>query len=214
MHVAELWRYPVKSMAGEKVDHIEVGPLGLADDRKILVCKQDGRIITSRAHPDLLGLKGTLGSDGRAYISGHVWDSPEALSLVRNAIGLDATLRYYEGPERFDVLPLLVASDGAISAFGHDSRRLRPNIIIGEVEGLAERTWPGQHLHIGKVIIRVQNLRNRCVMTTFDPDTLVQDLDVIRQIVQKFDGSLALNCDVVQGGEIRVGDAVHLSKSS
>jgi hypothetical protein len=33
----------------------------------------------------------------------------------------------YEGPERFDILPLLITSDGALAAFGHDPRRLRPN---------------------------------------------------------------------------------------
>jgi len=33
------------------------------------------------------------------------------------------------------VVPLLVATDGAIAAFGHDGRRLRPNIAVGGVEG-------------------------------------------------------------------------------
>jgi uncharacterized protein len=104
----------------------------------------------------------------------------------------------------------LVATDGAFAAFGHDGRRLRPNIVIGGVEGLAERSWPGQCLRIGDVIIWIQDLRGRCIMTTFDPDSLKQDRRVLTGIVQKFDGTLALNCDVIQGGEIRVGDAVEL----
>src|ERR1043166_7769615 len=76
-----------------------------------------------------------------------------ALALVRSAIGPAAQLIYYEGSERFDVLPLLVATDGAIDAFGHDGRRLRPNIVVGGVEGLAERSWPGKCLRIGNVLI-------------------------------------------------------------
>lgn len=115
-----------------------------------------------------------------------------------------------ESIERFDVLPLLVAMDGAISAFGHDGRRLRPNFVIGGVEGLAERSWSGQCLHIGDVILWIQDLRGRCILTTFDPDSLKQDKQVLTGIVKKFDGTLALNCDVIQGGEIRVGDAVEL----
>ena len=33
-HVAALWRYPVKSMAGEKLDAVEVSWHGLAGDRR------------------------------------------------------------------------------------------------------------------------------------------------------------------------------------
>lgn len=50
-------------------------------------------------------------------------------------------------------------------------------------------------------------------MTTFDPDTLDQDRNVLRGIVQKFEGKLALNCCVIQSGEIRVGDTVELITS-
>jgi uncharacterized protein YcbX len=82
--------------------------------------------------------------------------------------------------------------------------------VIGGVEGLAERDWPGQCLHIGDVIIGIQDLRERCVMTTFDPDSLKQDRQVLKDIARKFDGTLALNCYVIRGGEIRVGDLVEL----
>jgi uncharacterized protein len=107
-------------------------------------------------------------------------------------------------------LPLLVATDGAIDAFGHDGRRLRPNLVIGGVDGLAERTWPGKCLRIGDVAIGVQDLRGRCVMTTFDPDTLKQDHRILKEIVQQFDGELALNCFVIRGGMVRVGEPVEL----
>ena len=72
-----------------------------------------------------------------------MWDSPEVAAEVADIAGPGAKLVRYDGIERFDVLPLLVATDGAIAAFGHDGRRLRPNIVIGGVEGLAEREWPG-----------------------------------------------------------------------
>jgi MOSC domain-containing protein len=113
----------------------------------------------------------------------------------------------------FDILPLLVATDGAISAFGYDGRRLRPNVIIGGVEGLAEREWPGMMLRIGEVQIGVRDLRGRCIMTTYDPDTLEQDRAVLQAIRRDFDGKLALNCFVVWPGEIRVGDSVELQES-
>lgn len=80
----------------------------------------------------------------------------------------------------------------------------------GGVPGLEERTWKGLALRIGEVVIALRDLRRRCVMTTFDPDTLEQDLSVLRGIVRDFGGTLALNAAVVSGGTIRQGDAVIL----
>ncbi|HEX7777710.1 MAG TPA: MOSC domain-containing protein, partial [Vicinamibacterales bacterium] len=116
----------------------------------------------------------------------------------------------YEGLDRFDILPLLVATDGAVAAFGRDVRRLRPNILIGGVEGLDERNWPGGELHIGDAIVRLDSLRGRCHMTTVDPDTLEVDPGVLRDIVKRFGGRLALNAEVLRPGTIRIGDPVRL----
>jgi hypothetical protein len=165
---------------------------------------------TSRRQYRLLGLRGTLDRDGRPRINGHSWNSPDALALVKRAAGADAWLEAWEGLDRFDILPLLVATDGAVAAFGRDIRRLRPNIVIGGVEGLAERDWPGRELHIGNAIVRLDSLRGRCHMTTVDPDTLQVNPAVLRDIVHRFDGKLALNAEAVRAGTIRVGDPVRL----
>ena len=47
-------------------------------------------------------------------------------------------------------------------------------------------------------------------MTSYDPDTLAQNREITRDIYERFDGKLALNCFVIEGGEISVGDAVQL----
>jgi hypothetical protein len=209
LYVAGLWRYPVKSLAGEPLSTSVVGPDGIPGDRIVRVRGPEG-VRTSRRQYRLLGLRGTLDPDGRPRINGHPWDSPEALALVKRAAGADARLEAWEGLDRFDILPLLVATDGAVAAFGRDVRRLRPNILIGGVEGLGERDWPGAELHIGDAIVRLDSLRGRCHMTTVDPDTLEVDPGVLRDIVRRFDNQLALNADVVRAGTIRVGDPVRL----
>ncbi len=209
MFVKELWRYPIKSLAGERVDEAELTTLGIPGDRTVLVLRR-GRIASSRTYPRLLGLRGTLGADGVQRIDGHAWDSPEALALVRGAVGPDAELMRYEGEERFDILPLLVVTDGAIEHQGIDGRRLRPNIVVGGVEGLAERGWPGLALRIGEAVLRPAQLRERCIMTTFDPDTLEQDVEVLRRIGRELEGKMGLDTAVEKGGVIRVGDAVIL----
>jgi uncharacterized protein YcbX len=145
--VGALWRYPVKTLAGERLDLADVTTNGIVGDRVVHVRGPEG-VRTSRRHHNLLGLE-----------------------RVRAAAGADATLARYDGPERFDVLPLLVATDGAVSSFGRDVRRLRPNIVIDGVDGMDEITWPGAELHIGDTVIALDSRRGRCPMTTVDPDT-------------------------------------------
>jgi uncharacterized protein YcbX len=210
MKVTHIWRYPVKTMAGEEMRRAAIGPLGIESDRLVHVEDVRGRVITSRSHPRFLGLKGAADAQGTITVDGRPWQSPEVAAEVVNIAGQGAKLVRYEGAERFDVLPLMVATDGAIAAFGYDYRRLRPNIVIGGVDGLDERGWPGACLRIARVMIGVQDLRLRCIMTSYHPDTLVQDKDITRDIYRRFEGKLALNCFVIEGGEIAVGDEVKL----
>lgn len=215
MTVGALWRYPVKSLAGELIASAELSANGVPGDRVVQVRGPEGvRTSRSRDHYRLLGLHATLGADGEPLIDGQPWASPEALELIRGAAGADAELARSDGGVRFDILPLLVATDGAVTAFGRDVRRLRPNILIAGVEGLAEVDWPGTELHIGEAIIRLDSLRPRCPMTTVDPDTLERDLEVLKDIARRFHGRLALNADVKVPGTIHVGDAVRLVRDA
>ncbi len=210
MRIQELWRYPVKSMAGERLERAELGPDGIAGDRVLQVRDARDRLVTSRSRPALLSHRGTLGPDGEPLVDGRPWATPEVDRDVEAAAGPGSRLVRADVPERFDILPLLVATDGAVAAFGHDRRRLRPNLLIGGVSGLDERDWEGRRLRIGSVIVELVDLRERCVMTTFDPDTQVQDVEVLRKIRRDFGGRLALNARVLQGGVVSVGDPVEL----
>ena len=210
MKLAEIWRYPVKSMAGEKLTTATVSPLGIDGDRIVHVENARGRFITSRSHPRLLGHHATLDANGQPLVDGLPWADPEVGRHIVDIAGPGAQLVSDTSAARFDVLPLLVATDGAIKEFGYDHRRLRPNLVISGVKGLAERTWEGKRLNIGNTVIGIDTLRGRCVMTTYDPDTLKHDPVILKEIVRKFGGTLALNCYVIQGGRINVGDNVTL----
>ena len=212
MRVAELWRFPVKSLAGERLDAVDLGDRGIPGDRLVWVSGPEG-IRTARRQHRLLGLHGAIGPDGEPRIDGHPWQSPRALGLVRQAAGDDAWLEPSDEEDRFDILPLLVATDGAIAAFGRDGRRLRPNIVIGGVTGLAEFDWPGSVLEIGDARIHLHSRRGRCPMTTVDPDTLDVDPQVLRDIGQRFGGRLALNAEVLRGGRIAAGDEARVVRA-
>lgn len=209
LFVKGLWRYPVKTLAGVSLESADLTPTGIPGDRVVHVRGPEG-VRTSRRHHLLLGLKGTLGADGQPLIDGYPWQSAAALALVRAAAGDDAWLDADTSLERFDILPLLIATDGAVAAFGRDVRRLRPNILIGGVDGMDEIRWPGGELHFGDAVVRLDSLRGRCPMTTVDPDSLERDPEVLRDIGRRFGGRLALNAEVLRRGTIRVGDSVTL----
>jgi len=212
VRLAEIWRYPVKTMAGEQLPRATLGELGIAGDRQLRVVTPAGRVITSRSHPRFLAHRGSLGPAGEVLVDQRPWDSPEVSREVAEIAGAGARLLPAEGAERFDILPLLIATDGAIAAFGHDARRLRPNLILSGVPGMAERDWPGSQLRIGPVRIGIQSHRLRCIMTSYDPDTQEQDKEITRGIYERFEGKLALDCFVIHSGSIAVGDEVELER--
>jgi hypothetical protein len=124
MYVQALWRYPVTSMRGQRLERAELRPDGIAGDRLVRVVRGD-RVLTARTHPRLLGLQGGLGADGTPLVDGRPWDGPAAAAAVAAIGGPSTRLVFDAGLDRYDVLPLLVATDGAIAALGEVRRRLR-----------------------------------------------------------------------------------------
>jgi uncharacterized protein YcbX len=216
VHVAELWRYPVKSLRGEALESAQVDLDGVAGDRLVQVVDAREQLATARVRPGLLGLRGSLSPDGDPLVDGRSWREPEAVELIRGATGDGCRLvSALDRERRFDESPLLVTSDGAVEAFGADRRRFRPNLVVGGVEGFGEREWPeGAILRAGEVEIRLGHLCERCVMTTFDPDTREQDAGVLRRINDELGGRFAWNSWVARPGRVSVGDPVELIRTA
>src|ERR1700761_3332715 len=88
MHIQEIWRYPVKSMRGERVREARLSKNGISGDRNIIVVSQpEDRIVTARTHPRLLGLQASVSPEGVPLINGYPWDSRKALTLTQEAAG-------------------------------------------------------------------------------------------------------------------------------
>ncbi len=107
MRVAELWRFPVKSLQGEQLDDVTIGPHGIVGDRGYaLFDAETGFGLTARRAPELLFASGRLRDDGSAAITlpdGSIADDDEALSswlgrsvLLRSTS--DDVTRRYENP--------------------------------------------------------------------------------------------------------------------
>lgn len=208
MHVAELWRYPVKSLRGERLDRVDIERDGLRGDRLTRVLGERGEKLTARTAPRLLSLGGTLGADGAPLIDGARWDGPQALARVRSVAGDTASLA--PAGRHFDASPVLVVTDGALVALGEDRRRFRSNVVVAGVAGLAERDWLGRRLRVGGAELLVRERCERCLVTTIDPDTQEIRPEVLRRINAQLEGTMGVYCEVALPGSVAEGDSVEL----
>jgi uncharacterized protein YcbX len=230
VRVTELWRYPVKSMQGERVDAVDLTSWGLAGDRRWALFDLDtGFGLTARRSPELLHASARLRGDGVEITlpDGTVAADDAALSAwLGKRVALRATsevgTRRYENPA--DIETEAEESwqpfDGAEHAF-HDGytvtllsagttgdrpmRRFRPNIVVdaGEDELICSK------IHLGGAVVDVTDRVSRCVMVTrSQPGGIEVDRDVLRWIHRTRDGELAVGGPVLREGAVRVGDEV------
>jgi uncharacterized protein YcbX len=105
MLIKELWRYPVKSRAGEPLDVADITAHGIAGDRIIQVRNASGRIFSARTRPELLRHTAMLTASGDVLVDGHPWDATEVALEVEKAAGAGTRLVCSDSDDRFDVLP-------------------------------------------------------------------------------------------------------------
>ena len=149
--IQEIWRYPVKSMAGKSLQTADVTGNGILGDRIVQVRDSAGRIVTARTRPLLLRHRATFAPDERVLVDGRPWESADVRRDVEAAAGAGTRLVLAPSEDCFDILPLLITTDGMLHEVGYDRRRFRPNLVIGGVSGLEERQWEGAMLRIGDV---------------------------------------------------------------
>lgn len=229
--VKEIWRYPVKSMAGERLEAAHVSWHGIDGDRRAAFVRGDNRTgfpwLTARQVPALLQYRprytdpaGVLASpvrvqtpDGRDL----PLDAPELQAELAQAYGRDVSLiRIKRGIyDTFNVSIVSAATLAALAAsldLPPDGRRWRQNVIIETAHGraFAEEAWVGQVLAIGPVRLRLNQRIPRCQMVNLDPDTAVRDPRVLKLVAQKRDECVGVGCTPETTGIIRVGDTIRL----
>jgi uncharacterized protein YcbX len=205
--VAELWRYPVKGLRGERLDEVEVGVEGIPGDRGLFVVDERG-IVTGRRKQRMVGLAATIDRAGKTLIDGHEWDSPQAAARIRDVSGEGARLAQPSSGHEFDEAPILLLSDGSVNQLGYDHRRFRPNIYFEGADGPIEQEWIGRHVRVGDLVLAAYAPDIRCVITTIDPDTIEVDLDVLKRTNDELNGQMGVYCTIVEPAVVRVGDSV------
>ncbi len=235
--ISALFRYPVKSMAGESLDVARLSLHGIEGDRRLafrrLTDKSSFPWLNASKLPQLLLYK-PFGRDS---------NSPELLPThVRTPDGKEYELRSDELREEisrrygsdlelmnlkhgiFDEACISVISLDTVHCIERESgrdvdlRRFRPNIVIktNSAEPFPEDRWVGRTLTFGDgnsgpapiAAVGVTLRDERCVMVNFDPDTAVRDSLVMETVVRLNANYAGVYGTVVRAGELRLGQVV------
>jgi len=222
--VVELWRYPVKSLLGEKLDQVEVEERGVVGDRLYAVTDRQGKLGSGKTSHRFRRLDGLF--ELRARLAGEqpLVALPDGRELAADDPELDAFLseRYVDELRvsredtvpHHDAAPLHLLTTSSLEWLARrlpesqiDRRRFRPNVLLDDGgEGLVEDAWVGRRFALGGAVIRVVDRTDRCVMTTNPQSELPKDPAVLRVVTEQNDACLGVFAVVEQAGVVRVGD--------
>lgn len=236
-HVLELHRYPVKSMAGERLKEVHLGWHGLAGDRRCAFLRLDSRSglpwLSARDFPGLLCYKAYYPDDedpsrGRPIVitpGGEalpVWDYPLLGKLTVDAGHPLQPVQLWRGA--YDAMDVSLLTTGSLrtisSVVGRDleTSRFRPNILIEATatRDFPEEKWVGRQLGFGErpddTRVLIARKDERCAIVNFDPVTAMSDPRILREIVHTRHNLLGVYALILRPGFIRDDDSVWLRR--
>ena len=206
--VSELWRYPVKSMRGERVKALRVDGRGAGGDRTYAVWR-DGKQLTARETPRLLAYAATYGG---ADVDPA--DPPEPAISPQEALPGDL-VRDLRGQQDLSD-SLLITTEATLRALESelpeplDLRRFRSNLHLElDAEPWAEHGWEGGRMELeGGVVLRLLHPCERCVIPSRDPETAAKWPGLIRHLAREHGNLFGVNARVEVPGRIRTGERV------
>lgn len=216
--VAEIWRYPVKSMAGERLDSCRIDETGLEGDRrwalvdgtanragKLFTNTQDARLMTYRAsfsdhHVAVVTPAGETRQLDDRLVADLAAQSARPLTL-RDSAG-----RNYDDSHVLVVNLATVAAFGLQAGMHVDRRRFRANLYLDGLEPNEELRWLGVQIRAGDAELEVVKACERCAVITRDPDTTVASPELLRLLVETSETCMGVYCRVTRPGTVAAGD--------
>jgi uncharacterized protein len=216
--VTEVWRYPVKSMGGERLDACLITDRGLEGDRRWAlvdgVANRAGKLLSIRQDERLMTYRARLADHGVEVVTpdGELRRLDDQLvAALAEQTARPLTLRDLAGAN-FDDSPVLVVNLASVAAFGLeagvpvDRRRFRANLYLDGLEPEEELHWLGRRIRAGDAELEVVKRCDRCVVITRDPDTTTASPELLRILTDKHETCMGLYCGVVRPGRVAVGD--------
>ncbi|HEY1429774.1 MAG TPA: MOSC N-terminal beta barrel domain-containing protein [Candidatus Tumulicola sp.] len=200
--VASIWRYPVKSLSGERLRDAVVDAAGIPGDRRSALFVRAGHARTGNTY---------RGKEHERLHTLHAAQEAVAIAAERG-IALEAVA----GEHFFDAAPLSIVVDRWLEdvsehvGFQVEPGRFRPNIFVRASEAFtdAEKTLTGALLQIGSLQLRVRGPITRCVTITYAPDGASAQREVLRYIAKARNAWMGIYCDVVRAGSLADSDEV------
>ena len=238
--VLELWRWPVKSMAGERVRSTRMDERGAGGDRTHAVLHEhqgEWVPLTAREAPRLLAWRAgypfapdaglrpeqppyalVTAPDGHSYS----WDDPRLRLALAEDLGRPVRLRRdiagIQDLER-SVLLTVQSSRQALAAeldVPLDLRRFRTNVHLGlDAPPWDEEGWEGGTIRFaGGVVLRLLHPCVRCAIPTRDPQTQEKWPELLKHLDARHRTLFGINARVLQSGRVATGETVEISTSA
>jgi uncharacterized protein YcbX len=233
--VAGLWRYPVKSMLGERRESLLLDRRGVVGDRLYAIRDEAGKFGSGKTTRRFQLMDGLFRFRARydgdtplitfpdgCTLSG---DDPAIHARLSDVLGINVELSREGDISHFDDGPIhlvTTASLRALRALGAllaqdevDARRFRPNIVIEtHGEDFQEDSWEGREILLGDTVqLRVTKQTERCVMVNFAWDELREEPRALRALAQAHDACMGAYADILTPGILRQGDQVRFAQS-
>lgn len=222
-----LWRYPVKSMAGEALEQAELSWHGMAGDRRWAFIRPGLERsgfpwLTIRERPAMARYRPRLAELAQPDRCATIVRTPDGADLDVADPALAAELGdgvrvIKQDRGVFDTFPLSLITTQTIAALGASVgaelavARFRPNIVVtADGDGFPEDAWVGATLSIGEAQLRVDKRDQRCVMVNVDPTTTERDPRILRAIAAERAACLGVYGTTARPGRVAIGDPVLL----
>ena len=213
--VTALWRYPVKSMLGERCEALDLDARGAMGDRLYAVRDAGGKLGSGKNSGRFRRLEGLFTfqaagvpptvtfPDGRRLPA----TDPGVHAALSTALRAPVTLAAENEVAHHDAEPLHLITTGSLARLGADERRFRPNLVIRTEAD--EAGWEGRTLRIGGATLKVIRSTERCVMITMAQSELPDEPGLLRRLGGEAP-LFGLYAEVLAPGRIALGDQVHL----
>ena len=233
-HVEALFRYPVKSMSGERLESAELGWHGIAGDRRFAFRRTEDRSafpwLSASSLPQLLLFAPFRRDDGPGDDPTHV-RTPDGVELPIFGEELAAEItRRLRAPVEMMQLRNGIFDDASISVIASDTvseiaesagqtadvRRFRPNVLVRAAHSrpFQEDEWVGKMLVLGEgedapaISVTLRDLR--CSMINLDPDTAKVAPEMMKTVVRANQNNAGVYGTVTRAGRITVGQTIFL----
>jgi uncharacterized protein YcbX len=234
-HVEAVFRYPVKSMGGERLEAAMLGWHGLDGDRRLAFRKVEDRSgfpwLTAGKLPDLVLFTPLRHEDGAPEdLPSHVrTPDGDVLPLFGEELASEVGRRHGAPVQMmqfkhgiFDEASISVIATDTMSEIGRlagrnlDIRRFRPNVVVRLLRPVPfqEDAWVGGVLTFGEgddapaVAVTMRDLR--CSMVNIDPDTASTAPEVMKAVVRANQNTAGIYGTVTRIGRLAVGQTIYL----